>query len=197
MTRGAAHHDLMPAPRTAALVVIAALALSAAGLQAWRAGQHGAQSLQAAPESASSQPASGGAAPGGAAQGASPSGAPAPGAVVLAPPDDTGGAQLEAARVLHLFCVFVDSHRYARARTLLLARVWPLRELRAFSSFRFVSARVYARPDARTLIMLTRIRIETRSPSPLADGVATLFFTLGRVGTTTGGWLITAVSSSP
>ncbi len=98
--------------------------------------------------------------------------------------------------MLHLFCSFVDSGRLARAGSQLAPHAWPRRELRAFAAFRFISARVYAAPDARTLIMLTRIRVRTRAPSPLPDGVATLFFTLGRVGTT-GGWLITAVHSSP
>jgi hypothetical protein len=32
---------------------------------------------------------------------------------------------------------------------------------------------------------------------PRRGGVSTLFFTLGRVGTTAGGWLITAVTTSP
>jgi len=31
----------------------------------------------------------------------------------------------------------------------------------------------------------------------LHEGVNTLFFTLGRVGTTTGGWLISAITTSP
>jgi len=173
----------MPAPRTAALIALAALAVGVLGLQSCRSWQRGAQGRPAAPGPASSPPASGALA--------------APGAVALPPQVPADAARLEAARVLHLFCTFVDSRRYARARTLLLPRVWPLRELRAFSTFRFVSARVYAQPDARTLIMLTRIRIATRAPSPLPDGVATLFFALGRDGTTTGGWHITAVRSSP
>jgi len=32
---------------------------------------------------------------------------------------------------------------------------------------------------------------------PLPDGLAILFFTLGRAGSSVGGWLITAVASSP
>ena len=115
-------------------------------------------------------------------------------AVSLAPP--AGDGRLEAACVIRLFCRFVDSGRLARASSLLAPHTWPRRELRAFAAFRFISARVYAAPDARTLVMLTRIRVRTRAPSPLPDGIATLFFTLGRVGTT-GGWLITAAHSSP
>ncbi len=95
------------------------------------------------------------------------------------------------------FCKLVDSGRLARAGSLLAPHVWPRRELRAFATFHFVSARVFDAPNAHTLILLTRIRVRTRAPSPVPDGAATLFFTLGRVGTTTGGWLITAVRSSP
>jgi hypothetical protein len=58
-----------------------------------------------------------------------------------------------------------------------------------------VSARA-ARAVADDVVFLTRVRVTVRGPSPLHDGVNTLFFTLGRDGTT-GGWLITAVTTSP
>jgi hypothetical protein len=32
---------------------------------------------------------------------------------------------------------------------------------------------------------------------PLPDGLAIVFFTLGRAGSAVGGWLITAISTSP
>jgi hypothetical protein len=166
----------MSAHRTTVQVALAALAVSIVGLQACHVRAHdGSDVRPAGRPPASSPPAT------------RPAASPAP------PADD---GRLQAALVLRLFCRFVDSGRLARAGSLLAPHAWPRRELRAFAVFRFISARVYAAPDSRTLVMLTRIRVHTRAPSPLPDGVATLFFTLGRVGTT-GSWLITAAHSSP
>ena len=74
--------------------------------------------------------------------------------------------------------------------------VWPRRELAPIARLRFVSARVQEARGRRDVVLLTRVRARLRGPSPLHDGVNTLFFTLGRDGTT-GGWLITAVTTSP
>ena len=68
---------------------------------------------------------------------------------------------------------------------------------RGVARFRFRSARVYAAPDARTLVLKARVRVHAGRGCPLPDGLAVLFFTLGRVGSAVGGWLITAVSTSP
>jgi hypothetical protein len=171
----------MSAPRTAALAalaVLAALAAGALGLQACQGRAQGeGDGRPSGPPPASSLPAAA--------------------AAASLPPLADGDGRLEAARVVRRFCILLDSGRLPRAAALLTPGAWPRRELRSIASFRFVSARVYAAPDHRTIVMLTRVRVRTRAPSPLPDGVATLFFTLGRVGTTTGGWLITAVRSSP
>jgi hypothetical protein len=63
--------------------------------------------------------------------------------------------------------------------------------------FHFRSARVFAAPDARTLVLKARVRVRTERGRQLPDGLSVLFFTLGRAGTAVGGWLITAVSTSP
>ena len=134
----------MSAHRTAALVALAALAVSIVGLQACHARAHDGSDVRPAGRQPASSP-------------------PATGAVAaLAPPADDG--RLEAALVLRLFCRFVDSGQLARAGSLLAPHAWPRRELRAFAAFRFLSARVYAAPDARTLVVLTRIRVRTRAP---------------------------------
>ena len=120
---------------------------------------------------------------------------PSPAASTGSPP---ASAPLEAASTVRLFCSLLDSHRRVRAAELLASRrVWPRRELRALATFRFLSARVVAAPSDTAITLRTRVLVHTTAPSPLPNGVATLFFTLGRVGTTTGGWLITAVTTSP
>ena len=76
-------------------------------------------------------------------------------------------------------------------------RLWSRRALAGVTRFHFRSARVYAAPDARTLVLKARVRVRAGRGRPLPDGLAVLFFTLGRVGSAVGGWLITAVSTSP
>jgi hypothetical protein len=110
-----------------------------------------------------------------------------------------GGAdRLEAVRTVELYCRLVDEGQFARAGELCSARrLWSRRVFRSVSRFRFRSARVYAAPDARTLVLKARVRVHAGPGRPLPDGLAILFFTLGRVGSAVGGWLITAVSTSP
>ena len=113
VTRAAAQHGAMSAHRTTVLVALAALAVSIVGLQACHARAHdGSDVRPAGRQPASSPPATGAAAS-------------------LAPPADDG--RLEAARMLRLFCRFVDSGRLARAGSLLAPHAWPRRELRAFA----------------------------------------------------------------
>ena len=169
----------MPAPRTVAVVVLAALAVAAPAAQACRGrAQPAAQSRPAGPAPS--------AAP------ATPAGAwPAPARLSRA------AARLQAACALRLFCRLAGSQRLGQAEALLGPGVWPRRQLRAVDGFTFLSARVTKAPNARTLVFCTRVLVHVRAPSPLSNGVTTLFITLGRVGTTPGGWLITAVDSSP
>ncbi len=106
--------------------------------------------------------------------------------------------RLEAVRTVELYCRLVDRGQFARAGLLcsrpdLLTR----RELASLRAFRFRSARVHAAPDARTLVLLTRVRVRAGRGCPLPDGLVTLFFTLGRVHTGVEGWLITAIATSP
>jgi len=106
--------------------------------------------------------------------------------------------RLEAVRTVELYCRLVDRGQFARAGMLcsrpdLLTR----RELESLRVFRFRSARVHAAPDARTLVLLARVRVRAGRGCPLPDGIATLFFTLGRVDTGVGGWLIVAIATSP
>jgi hypothetical protein len=109
-----------------------------------------------------------------------------------------GGGRLEAVRAVALYCRLVDEGQYARAGTLCSRRrLWSRRALASLRGFRFRSARVYAAPDARTLVLKVRAHVRAGRGCPLPDGFATLFFTLGRVGSAVGGWLITAVSTNP
>jgi hypothetical protein len=104
---------------------------------------------------------------------------------------------LEAVRTLKRFCDLVAAHRLHTAAGLLAGPwVWPRRELLPIARLRLVSAKVQDARQAGAVVLLARLRAKLRGPSPLHDGVNTLFFTLGRDGTT-GGWLITAVTSSP
>jgi hypothetical protein len=106
--------------------------------------------------------------------------------------------RLDAVRTVKLFCDLVDSGRLWPAAALFATpRVWPRRELRAVRRLEFLSASVDFAPDPHTLVVVARVRASGRAASPVPDGDATLFFTLGRVGTATGGWLITAVTASP
>ena len=130
--------------------------------------------------------------------------APAPagtagGPPAATPPDVSEGARrLEAVCTVKLFCDLVGSGRLWRAAALFATpRVWPRRELRAVRRLDFRSARIHLAPDAYTLIVVARVHASGGPKSPVRDGDSTLFFTLGRVGATAGGWLITAVTSSP
>jgi hypothetical protein len=105
---------------------------------------------------------------------------------------------LEAVRTVALYCALVDRGQLARAAEFCTRRrLGSRRALAGVTGFRFRSARVYAAPDARTLVLKARVRVRAGRGCPLPDGLAVLFFTLGRAGTAVGGWLITAVSTSP
>lgn len=104
---------------------------------------------------------------------------------------------LEAVRALKRFCDLVDEGRLQDATELLAGPwVWPRRELLPIARLSLASARVQKGRLSDEVVLLARLRARLRGPSPLHDGVNTRFFTLGRDGTT-GGWLITAVTSSP
>ena len=108
------------------------------------------------------------------------------------------GDRLEAVRTVKLFCDLLGSRRRRQARELLGAPgVLRARELREIRGRAFVSARVKAHALAGTLTVAASVRTSPSRASAARAGVDTLFFTLGRVGTTTGGWLITAVTTSP
>ena len=106
--------------------------------------------------------------------------------------------RLEAARTVALYCHLVEAGQFARAGELCARRrLWSRRALGGLRRFHFRSARVFAAPDARTLVFKARVRVQAGRGCPLPDGLAAVFFTLGRVGSAVGGWLITAVSTSP
>ena len=106
--------------------------------------------------------------------------------------------RLEAARTVALYCHLVEAGQFARAGELCARRLlWSRRALGGLRRFHFRSARVFAAPDARTLVFKARVRVHAGRGCPLPDGLAVVFFTLGRVGSAVGGWLITAVSTSP
>jgi hypothetical protein len=109
-----------------------------------------------------------------------------------------GAQRLDAVRTVKLFCDLVGSRRFWRAAALFATpRVWTRRGLRAVRRLDFRSARVHFARDPHTLVVVARVHASGGSESPVRDGDTTLFFTLGRVGTTAGGWLITAVTTSP
>jgi hypothetical protein len=115
----------------------------------------------------------------------------------LAAPSNVQGP-LEAVRTVAQYCDLIEAGQFARAGDLCAhRRLWSRRALGALSRFQFRSARVYAAPDARTLVLKARVRVHAERGRPLPDGLAVLFFTLGRAGSSVGGWLITAVSTSP
>lgn len=129
----------------------------------------------------------------------SPSVAPGGSSASLAPGDGTptDADALEAVRTVKHFCDLVSARRLRAAERLLAGSwVWPRRELRQLTRLRLVSARVQDGHGTGDVVLLVRLRVIVDGPSPLHDGVNTLFFTLGRDGTT-GGRLITAVTSSP
>jgi hypothetical protein len=125
---------------------------------------------------------------------------PARPAAAAAPPAGSSAAadRLRAARTVALYCRLVDQGQFARAGDLCAhRRLWSRRALASVTRFHFRSARVHAAPDARTLVLKASVRVRAGGGCPLPDGLAVLFFTLGRVGSAVGGWLITAVSTSP
>jgi hypothetical protein len=172
--------------RTALAVTVTFTTLAAAGL-ALHAGCRGPGASPAAVELA-------GAGLGSATPQASP-----PAASTAA----SGAERLDAVRVVKLFCDLVESGRLWRARGLCSTpAAWRRRQLRAVTRFSFLSARIVDASDPGALTVLVRIHVHTRRDRPpehttLHEGVNTLFFTLGRVGTTSGGWLISAVKTSP
>jgi hypothetical protein len=106
--------------------------------------------------------------------------------------------RLEAARTVAAYCHLIDEGQFARAGELCARRrLWSRRALGALTGFRFRSARVYAAPDARTLVLKARVHVHAGRGCPLPDGLAVVYFTLGRAGSTVGGWQITAVSTRP
>ena len=114
------------------------------------------------------------------------------------PSASEGAQRVEAVRTVKLFCDLVGSRRLWRAAALFATpRVWTRRELRAVRRLEFRAARIDFAPDPQTLVVVARVRASAAPESPVHDGDSTLFFTLGRVGTTAGGWLITAVTASP
>jgi hypothetical protein len=131
-------------------------------------------------------------------------GLPGQAAAPAASPDDPaaaapyldGQARLEAVRTVKLFCDLVDARRLWEAAGLFAAqRVWTRAQLRSVRALSFRSARVLTAPDPATVTVVARVDATVRPESPVPPGTATLVFTLGRVGTTAGGWLIHAVTA--
>jgi hypothetical protein len=109
-----------------------------------------------------------------------------------------GSARLDAVRTVKQFCDLLDARLYWPAAGLFAAqRVWTRAELRSVRALSFRSARVLTAPDPATVTVAAAVRSIVRPGSPVPPGAATLFFTLGRVGTTTGGWLIQAITARP
>ena len=132
----------------------------------------------------------------GASTAARPLAAPAPGSPPTDPYVSEGAQRLDAVRTVKLFCDLVDSRRLWRAAELFATpRVWPRDDLRALRGLEFRAARVHVATDEHTLIVAARVHATGGHGSPVSDGDTTLFFTLGRVGSTAGGWLISAVTS--
>jgi len=110
----------------------------------------------------------------------------------------SGQDRLEAVCTVKRFCDLIGSRRRGQARELVgVPGLLRSRGLRWTRGIEFVSARVAVHPRAGTVTVAANVRLDARGESPPRTGVGTMFFTLGRVGTTTGGWLITAVTTSP
>ena len=170
----------MPPARTAAFVlgVLSAVAAVGAGC-----GHRADQTAGAAVAAAAPVPAA-------AAQ-------PAAAAPAIAKPC-VAAEPLEAVRTVALYCHLIEAGQFARAGDLCTRRrLWSRRALAGISRFHFRSARVYAAPDARTLVLKARVHVNARRGRPLSDGLVILFFTLGRADSSVGGWLISAVTASP
>ena len=174
----AAHHTDMTFRRTIialCLAMVVVLAIAALSRPERREGGDRAAAAPSAPSGAGGSP------PAAALQSAS-----------------EGAQRLDAVRTVKLFCDLMGSGRRWRAAALFATpRVWPRRELCAVRRLDFRSARIDFAPDPHTLVVVARVHASGGSGSPVRDGDTTLFFTLGRVGTTAGGWLITAVTTSP
>ena len=172
---------------------LGSLALAAA---LFAAGCGGGQA--AAPVVAPSDVHLAGAAPGAPAAAAAPPGASGVIGRWTGVRESADAARLEAARTVALYCHLVEEGQFARAGELCSRRrLWSRRTLGGVRRFHFRSARVFAAPDARTLVFRARVRVHAGRGCPLPDGLAIVFFTLGRVGSAVGGWLICAVSTSP
>jgi hypothetical protein len=131
-----------------------------------------------------------------AASGAAGAGGDRPAAVPQAASE--AAQRVDAVRTVKLFCDLVGSRQLWRAAALFATpRVWTRRELQAIRQLDFVSARVHFAPDPHSLVVVARVFVSAEPESPIRDGDTMLLFTLGRVGTTAGGWLITAVTTSP
>lgn len=178
--------------RTALAFTVSLSTLAASGL-ALHAGCQGPAATPLAVERSGASLASGAANPSGSRLAPSATPASRPG----------GAERLDAVRTVKLFCDLVEHGRLWRAGGLCsTAAVWRRRELRALRRYTFLSARIVVASDPRALTVLVRIHVHARRGTTLRgaalhEGVNTLFFTLGRVGTTTGGWLITAIKTSP
>jgi hypothetical protein len=133
-----------------------------------------------------------------AAYGSPPAVARVPPPVAARPASVSGEDRLAAVCTVQRFCDLVGTRRAGQARGLLgVPSLLRARWLRRAPGIRFISARVKAHPRAGTVTVAASVRVDAGSERPPRTGVGTLFFTLGRVGTTSGGWLITAVTTSP
>jgi hypothetical protein len=109
-----------------------------------------------------------------------------------------GPARLQAVQTVELFCRLLGDRLYWPAAGMFAAqRVWTRADLRSVRALTFRSARVLTAPDPATVTVAAVVNAVVRPESPVPPGDATLFFTLGRVGTTTGGWLIQAITARP
>jgi hypothetical protein len=179
--------------RRTVLAVTATLAALAASGLSLHAGCHGPAAAPLAVAHTGVLPSS---------EAAKPSGAPprSTSAAAVAP---SGTELLDAVHTVKLFCDLVERGWLWRAGGLCSPpTVWRRHELRALRMFTLLSARIVAAADPRALTIRVRIRVHARRGAAshdkaLHEGINTLFFTLGRVGTTTGGWLISAIRTSP
>ena len=110
-----------------------------------------------------------------------------------------GAVATRPARAAPRFCHLVDARRFWQAAGAARRAAASGRGASCAPSPPSVSSRRASTPRrTRARSSCSRASACARArASPLPDGVATLFFTLGRVGTTTGGWLITAVQHEP
>jgi len=114
-------------------------------------------------------------------------------------PSATSAAQarLQAARAVEQLVGLLDRHRYSAVTRLLRGPwVWPRRELVAIRQAHYLSARVWGDPSADRVVLAVQLRLAVTHRSPLSDGRQTLFFTMGRDGTSND-WLVAAVASGP